>query len=189
MLSTFLAIEAKNLLQASIILRKSFRIVITPDKVHGYDFILCLVECVNFHFWACMSYTIISFCGKEQFIYYLPSRLAKCIKAEAYADAVKYYTGALPIFKAYGDSSFLDGKRASEEAVAVIVKNLQGKVFSDSESIQARAEAVMLLKQLNYPVGGWRRSCSWFQDFDFARLPQPKKLLSHFCYVIVILIL
>lgn len=28
----------------------------------------------------------------------------------------------------------------------------QGKVFSDSESIQARAEAVMLLKQLNFPV-------------------------------------
>nr|GMD48247.1 vacuolar protein sorting-associated protein 51 homolog isoform X2 [Ipomoea batatas] len=25
------------------------------------------------------------------------------------------------------------------------------RVFSDSESIQARAEAVMLLKQLNYP--------------------------------------
>ncbi|XP_031109419.1 vacuolar protein sorting-associated protein 51 homolog isoform X2 [Ipomoea triloba] len=93
-----------------------------------------------------------NFLRKVQFIYDLPSRLAKCIKAEAYADAVKYYTGALPIFKAYGDSSFLDCKRASEEAVAVIVKNLQGKVFSDSESIQARAEAVMLLKQLNYPV-------------------------------------
>ncbi|KAK4351725.1 hypothetical protein RND71_031038 [Anisodus tanguticus] len=89
---------------------------------------------------------------KVQFIYDLPARLAKCIKSEAYADAVKYYTGAMPIFKAYGDSSFQDCKRASEEAIAVITMNLQGKVFSDSESIQARAEAVMLLKQLNFPV-------------------------------------
>nr|GMD66292.1 vacuolar protein sorting-associated protein 51 homolog isoform X1 [Ipomoea batatas] len=40
-----------------------------------------------------------NFLRKVQFIYDLPSRLAKCIKAEAYADAVKYYTGALPIFK------------------------------------------------------------------------------------------
>ncbi|MCD9638523.1 Vacuolar protein sorting-associated protein 51 [Datura stramonium] len=89
---------------------------------------------------------------KVQFIYDLPARLAKCIKSEAYADAVKYYTGAMPIFKAYGDSSFQDCKRASEEAIAVVTTNLQGKVFSDTESIQARAEAVMLLKQLNFPV-------------------------------------
>ncbi|CAL5425899.1 unnamed protein product [Camellia sinensis] len=89
---------------------------------------------------------------KVQFIYDLPSRLGKCIKSEAYADAVRFYTGAMPIFKAYGDSSFQDCKRASEEAVAVIIKNLQGKLFSDSESIQSRAEAVMLLKQLDFPV-------------------------------------
>lgn len=89
---------------------------------------------------------------KVQFIYDLPTRLRKCIKSEAYADAVKFYTGAMPIFQAYGDSSFLDCKRSSDEAVAIITKNLQGKVFSDSESIQARAEAVMLLKQLNVPV-------------------------------------
>ncbi|KAL3531532.1 hypothetical protein ACH5RR_010854 [Cinchona calisaya] len=89
---------------------------------------------------------------KVQFIYDLPTRLGKCIRSEAYAEAVKFYTGAMPIFKAYGDSSFQDCKRASEEAVAIITKNLQGKVFSDSESIQARAEAVMLLKQLNFPV-------------------------------------
>ncbi|XP_009609085.1 vacuolar protein sorting-associated protein 51 homolog isoform X1 [Nicotiana tomentosiformis] len=89
---------------------------------------------------------------KVQFIYDLPARLAKCIKSEAYADAVKYYTGAMPIFKAYGNSSFQDCKRASEEAIAIIIKALQGKVFSDSESIQARAEAVMLLKQLDFPV-------------------------------------
>ncbi|OIT19531.1 hypothetical protein A4A49_41179, partial [Nicotiana attenuata] len=49
----------------------------------------------------------------------------KCIKSEAYGDAVKYYTGAMPIFKAYGDSSFHDYKRASEEAIAVIIKGLQ----------------------------------------------------------------
>ncbi|XP_055818055.1 vacuolar protein sorting-associated protein 51 homolog [Solanum dulcamara] len=89
---------------------------------------------------------------KVQFIYDLPARLAKCIKSEAYADAVKYYIGAMPIFKIYGDSSFLDCKRASVEAIAIISKALQGKVFSDSESIQARAEAVMLLKQLDFPV-------------------------------------
>ncbi|XVF80678.1 hypothetical protein PTKIN_Ptkin15bG0093700 [Pterospermum kingtungense] len=89
---------------------------------------------------------------KIQFIYDLPARLGKCIKSEAYADAVKFYTGAMPIFKAYGDSSFKDCKRASEEVVAIIVKNLQGKLFSDSESIQSRAEAAMLLKQLDIPV-------------------------------------
>ncbi|RDX58089.1 Vacuolar protein sorting-associated protein 51-like protein, partial [Mucuna pruriens] len=59
----------------------------------------------------------------------------------------------MPIFKvAYGDSSFQDCKRASEEAIAIIVKNLQGKLFSDSESMQVRAEAAVLLKQLNFPV-------------------------------------
>ncbi|QCD98283.1 hypothetical protein DEO72_LG6g3002 [Vigna unguiculata] len=89
---------------------------------------------------------------KIQFIYDLPDRLGKCIKAEAYADAVRFYIGAMPIFKAYGDSSFQDCKRASEEAMAIIVKNLQGKVFSDSESMQVRAEAAVLLKQLNFPV-------------------------------------
>lgn len=89
---------------------------------------------------------------KVQFIYDLPARLGKCIKSEAYADAVRFYTGAMPIFKAYGDSSFQDCKRASEEAIVIVTKNLQGKVFSDSESIQARAEAIMLLKQLDFPV-------------------------------------
>ncbi|MCL7046880.1 hypothetical protein MKW94_024984 [Papaver nudicaule] len=41
---------------------------------------------------------------KVQFIYDLPTRLAKCIKSEAYVDAVKFYTGAMPIFKLYHDS-------------------------------------------------------------------------------------
>nr|XP_017233838.1 PREDICTED: vacuolar protein sorting-associated protein 51 homolog [Daucus carota subsp. sativus] len=89
---------------------------------------------------------------KVQFIYDLPTRLGKCIKAEAYADAVRLYTGAMPIFKAYGDSSFKDCKRASEQEVSVIIKTLQRKVLADSESVQARAEAVMLLNQLNFPV-------------------------------------
>ncbi|CAI0402969.1 unnamed protein product [Linum tenue] len=91
---------------------------------------------------------------KVQFIYDLPARLGKCIKTEAYADAVRFYTGAMPIFKAYGESSFQDCKRASEEAVVTITKNLQGKLFSDSESIQTRAEAAVLLKQLDFPVDG-----------------------------------
>eukprot|EP00268_Persea_americana_P047214 TRINITY_DN4904_c0_g1_i5.p1 TRINITY_DN4904_c0_g1~~TRINITY_DN4904_c0_g1_i5.p1 ORF type:complete len:223 (-),score=36.84 TRINITY_DN4904_c0_g1_i5:39-707(-) len=63
-----------------------------------------------------------------QFIYDLPTRLGKCIKSEAYADAVRFFTGATPIFEAYGESSFLDCKKASEEAMGIVVKNLQ--VFS-----------------------------------------------------------
>lgn len=89
---------------------------------------------------------------KVQFIYDLPTTLQKCIKTEAYGDAVRFYTGAMPIFKAYGDSSFQDCKKASEEVISVIINKLQDKVSSDSESIQARAEAVMLLKQLDFPV-------------------------------------
>ncbi|WCJ22315.1 hypothetical protein M5689_004410 [Euphorbia peplus] len=89
---------------------------------------------------------------KVQFIYDLPARLGKCIKSEEYADAVRFYTGAMPIFKAYGDSSFQDCKRASEEAITTVIKNLSGKLFSDTESIQSRAEAAVLLKQLDFPV-------------------------------------
>ncbi|KAI9099023.1 hypothetical protein K1719_024790 [Acacia pycnantha] len=89
---------------------------------------------------------------KVQFIYDLPDRLRKCIKSEAYADAVRFYNGAMPIFKVYGSTSFRDCRRASEEAISIIVKNLQGKLFSDSESMQAKAEAAVLLKQLNFPV-------------------------------------
>ncbi|CAI9294965.1 unnamed protein product [Lactuca saligna] len=89
---------------------------------------------------------------KVQFIYDLPTTLGKCIKFEAYGDAVRFYTGAVPIFKAYGDSSFQDCKKASEEVMSFIVNKLQDKVSSESESIQARAEAVMLLKQLDFLV-------------------------------------
>lgn len=38
-------------------------------------------------------------CGKEQLIYDLPTRLGKCISSESYADAVRLYTGAMPIFE------------------------------------------------------------------------------------------
>ncbi|KAJ0980593.1 hypothetical protein J5N97_008848 [Dioscorea zingiberensis] len=89
---------------------------------------------------------------KVQFIYDLPTRLGKCIKSEAYADAVRFFTGAKPIFEAYGESSFQDCKKASEEAMDVVIQNLQAKLYSDSEPIEARAEAVVLLKQLNFPV-------------------------------------
>ncbi|KAK1317704.1 hypothetical protein QJS10_CPA05g00237 [Acorus calamus] len=89
---------------------------------------------------------------KVQFIYDLPVRLGKCIKSEAYADAVRFFTGAKPIFEAYGDSSFQDCKKASEEAMGIVIKNLQEKLLSDSEHIETRAEAVVLLSQLNYPV-------------------------------------
>lgn len=57
------------------------------------------MHCIRVGFWLSVSYIDFIFCGKEQFIYDLPARLAKCIKSEAYADAVKYYTGAMPIFK------------------------------------------------------------------------------------------
>uniref|UniRef100_A0A6N2NA08 DNA helicase n=1 Tax=Salix viminalis TaxID=40686 RepID=A0A6N2NA08_SALVM len=102
--------------------------------------------------WQYTSHTNFFLSGIEQFIYDLPARLGKCIKSEAYADAVKFYIGAMPIFKAYGDSSFQDCKQASEEVMATIIKKLQGKLFLDSESIQARAEAAILLKKLNFPV-------------------------------------
>ncbi|KAJ3697586.1 hypothetical protein LUZ61_001291 [Rhynchospora tenuis] len=95
---------------------------------------------------------------KVQFIYDLPSRLNKCIKAEAYADAVRFFTGAKPIFEVYGDSSFQECKRASEEAINTVIQNLQGKLYSDSEPIEARAEAVVLLKQLNFPVDNLKTS-------------------------------
>ncbi|KAJ6873344.1 hypothetical protein NC651_032274 [Populus alba x Populus x berolinensis] len=103
-------------------------------------------------FWHYTSHTNFFLSGIEQFIYDLPARLGKCIKSETYADAVKIYIGAMPIFKVYGDSSFQDCKQASEEAMATITKNLQGKLFLDSESIQARAEAAVLLKKLNFPM-------------------------------------
>ncbi|CAI0393991.1 unnamed protein product [Linum tenue] len=126
------------------------------EKLHRTRNLLRKVQVFNVipHSRKLLLFEELFFCGKEQFIYDLPARLGKCIKAEAYADAVRFYTGAMPIFKAYGESSFQDCKRASEEAVMTITKNLQGKLFSDSESIQTRAEAAVLLKQLDFPVDG-----------------------------------
>ncbi|KAI0492793.1 hypothetical protein KFK09_027069 [Dendrobium nobile] len=89
---------------------------------------------------------------KVQFIYDLPAQLGRCIKAEAYADAVRFFTGAKPIFEAYGDSSFQDCKRASEQAMDIVIQNLQEKLSSESVPIERRAEAVLLLKQLSFPV-------------------------------------
>ncbi|KAH9323104.1 hypothetical protein KI387_017743, partial [Taxus chinensis] len=89
---------------------------------------------------------------KVQFIYDLPAHLTKCIKSEAYADAVKYYLGALPVFKAYGQSSFETCRKESEEAIGMVIRHLQARLFTDSEPVEARAEAVVLLKQLGFPV-------------------------------------
>eukprot|EP01018_Ginkgo_biloba_P011119 Gb_16420 [translate_table: standard] len=89
---------------------------------------------------------------KVQFIYDLPTRLRKCIESEAYADAVKYYVGALPVLKVYGQSSFEACKKESEEAIGTVIKHLQTRLFTDSEPVEARAEAVVLLRQLGFPV-------------------------------------
>ncbi|KAJ7977655.1 vacuolar protein sorting-associated protein 51-like [Quillaja saponaria] len=116
---------------------------------------------------------------KVQFIYDLPARLGKCIKSEAYADAVRFYTGAMPIFKAYGDSSFQDCKRASEEAVAIIIRNLQGKLFADSESIHTRAEAAVLLKQLDFPVESLKAKLLEKLEQSLSDLPlKPEELTN-----------
>ncbi|CAA7398379.1 unnamed protein product [Spirodela intermedia] len=93
-----------------------------------------------------------NFLRKIQFIYDLPGRLQKCIESEAYADAVRFFIGAKPIFEAYGGSSFQECKISSEETMKLVIENLKGKLYSDTEPIEARAEAVVLLKQLNFPV-------------------------------------
>ncbi|CAH1450534.1 unnamed protein product [Lactuca virosa] len=56
-------------------------------------------------------------CQKNQSI--KSEAYGKCIKFEAYGDAVRFYTGAMPIFKAYRDSSLQDCKKASEEGLAL----------------------------------------------------------------------
>ncbi|KAG9457884.1 hypothetical protein H6P81_002392 [Aristolochia fimbriata] len=108
---------------------------------------------------------------KVQFIYDLPSRLQKCIKSEAYADAVRFFTGATPIFEAYGDSSFQDCKRQSEEVMATITMNLQAKIYSDSEPIATRAEAVALLKQLDFPVNSLKAKLLDKLEISLLELP------------------
>ncbi|XP_059295706.1 vacuolar protein sorting-associated protein 51 homolog [Lycium ferocissimum] len=64
---------------------------------------------------------------KVQFIYDLPARLAKCIKSEAYADAVKYYTGAMPIFQGiWRLPRSRDCKETQRKQFAVITNELAG---------------------------------------------------------------
>ncbi|KAJ7541180.1 hypothetical protein O6H91_10G049200 [Diphasiastrum complanatum] len=89
---------------------------------------------------------------KVQFVFDLPKRLRKCQKSEAYAEAVKYYMGALPILKVYGKTSFQACKEESEEVMAIITKRLQARVMTDLDPVQARAEAVRLLQKLNFPI-------------------------------------
>eukprot|EP00249_Psilotum_nudum_P007543 c20645_g1_i1 orf=513-2891(-) len=89
---------------------------------------------------------------KVQFVFDLPKRLRKCLKSEAYSDAVRFYLGALPILKAYGKSSFQACKEESEEVMMAVTKRLQARVMTDSEAVNVRAEAVALLQQLNYSV-------------------------------------
>lgn len=62
-----------------------------------------LYVCLGLAIYDLRHLTDIFFCDKEQFIYDLPARLGKCIESEAYADAVRFYTGALPIFKVNSD--------------------------------------------------------------------------------------
>ncbi|KAG0580912.1 hypothetical protein KC19_4G210000 [Ceratodon purpureus] len=89
---------------------------------------------------------------KVQFIFDLPQRLRKCMSAENYAAAVKYYQGALPILTAYGQSSFRTCKEESDAIISTLVRRLQVQVMDPSASLPARAQAVSLLQQLNHPV-------------------------------------
>lgn len=116
---------------------------------------------------------------KVQFIYDLPSQLNKCIKSEAYADAVRFFAGAKPIFEAYGGSSFQECKKASEETMGVVIENLKEKLYSDSEPIEARAEAVVLLKQLSFPVDNLKvKLLERLEDYVSGLHCKPKELDS-----------
>ncbi|CAA6661998.1 unnamed protein product [Spirodela intermedia] len=122
-----------------------------------------------------------NFLRKIQFIYDLPGRLQKCIESEAYADAVRFFIGAKPIFEAYGGSSFQECKISSEETMKLVIENLKGKLYSDTEPIEARAEAVVLLKQLNFPVEDLKnKMLDKLEDFllDFHK---ESKRMDHQC--------
>ncbi|KAH7279278.1 hypothetical protein KP509_37G013400 [Ceratopteris richardii] len=77
---------------------------------------------------------------KVQFVFDLPVRLRKCLKAEVYADAVNSYKGALPILK------------ESDEMIEKVTRQLQSRAVLSTETVENRAEAVRLLQELNYPV-------------------------------------
>ncbi|KAI5067947.1 hypothetical protein GOP47_0016292 [Adiantum capillus-veneris] len=89
---------------------------------------------------------------KVQFVFDLPKRLRKCLKTEAYTDAVRFYKGALPVLKAYGRTSFQTCKEDSDEVMGTITRRLQARATADTESMLNRAEAVRLLQELNFPV-------------------------------------
>jgi len=89
---------------------------------------------------------------KIQFIFDLPQRLRKCVSAENYGAAVKYYQGALPILKAYGQTSFRSCKEEADGIIGKLSKRLQAQVMDRSVPLSARAQAVALLQQLDYPV-------------------------------------
>ncbi|KAL2622175.1 hypothetical protein R1flu_002380 [Riccia fluitans] len=90
---------------------------------------------------------------KIQFIFDLPKRLRAFLKSQEYAKAVKSYMGALPILKAYGNTSFAACREESEQIIDTIAQKLQAQVADNSIALETRAEAVKLLQQLEYPVG------------------------------------
>ncbi|KAG0593245.1 hypothetical protein M758_1G308100 [Ceratodon purpureus] len=88
---------------------------------------------------------------KVQFLFDLPQRLRKCMSAENYVGAVKYYQGALPILKTYGKSSFRKCKEESDAIISTLIKHLQAQLMNPKVLLPARAQAVSLLQQLNRP--------------------------------------
>ncbi|KAH7279277.1 hypothetical protein KP509_37G013400 [Ceratopteris richardii] len=102
---------------------------------------------------------------KVQFVFDLPVRLRKCLKAEVYADAVNSYKGALPILKAYGNTSFQKCKQESDEMIEKVTRQLQSRAVLSTETVENRAEAVRLLQELNYPdfFTDFRQSASAFR--------------------------
>ncbi|CAM6014084.1 unnamed protein product [Sphagnum balticum] len=89
---------------------------------------------------------------KIQFIFDLPQRLRKCMNAEDYSTAVKYYKGALPILQAYGQSSFRSCKEEVDELISTLTDKLQTQVMDQAVQLSSRARAVTLLQQLNHSV-------------------------------------
>lgn len=84
------------LLLILVMIGSVFHLVIFLHIFCGNIFLLTYMRCGIL---PCISHMYFSSVEKEQFIYDLPARLGKCIKSEAYADAVRLYTGAMPIFK------------------------------------------------------------------------------------------
>ncbi|GAB2256970.1 hypothetical protein Droror1_Dr00023029 [Drosera rotundifolia] len=75
----------------------------------------------------------------SKFIYDLPERLEKCIKTEAYADAVRFYSGATPIFKIAGKAVYT----AVRVAAVALFMELLG--FSTQKCLTAGGLGTVLL--------------------------------------------